>query len=218
MSEGRRPDVTSWVLVGAGGHARVLHDVVVRAGGTVLAVSGQARGPAWEVPVLASDDDLARRLREGGASLGLGIGDEASRARALAWADAAGLPMPPLLAATATIAASALLGDGTVVLEHAHVGPAARLGRGVVVNTGAVVEHDAGVGDGSHVAPRAVVLGGAEVGAGTLVGSGATVLPGVRVGSGVTVGAGAVVTADVPDGAVVVGVPARAVADQRGAR
>ncbi len=189
----------------------MLHDVVVRAGGRVLAVSGEVRGAAWDVPVLESDDDLAARVRETGSSLGLGIGEEASRARLLAWADAAGLPMPPLLASTATVAGSALVGDGTVVLEHAHVGPGARLGRGVVVNTGAVVEHDAVVGDGSHVAPRAVVLGGAVVGAGSLVGSGATVLPGVRVGSGSTVGAGAVVAADVADGSVVAGVPARAV-------
>jgi acetyltransferase-like isoleucine patch superfamily enzyme len=55
-----------------------------------------------------------------------------------------------------------------------------------------------------------VLLGAAEVGSGTLVGSGARVLPGVRVGSGVVVGAGAVVAADVPDGAVVAGIPARA--------
>jgi len=45
---------------------------------------------------------------------------------------------------------------------------------------------------------------------GASLGSGALVLGGVRVGAGATVGAGAVVTVDVPAGAVVAGVPARA--------
>lgn len=43
------------------------------------------------------------------------------------------------------------------------------------------------------------------------VGTGAIVLPGVVIGAGAMVGAGAVVTADVPDGATVVGSPARVV-------
>ncbi len=41
------------------------------------------------------------------------------------------------------------------------------------------------------------------------IGTGAIVLPGVRIGKGAVVAAGAVVTADVPDGGVVGGVPAR---------
>jgi len=41
------------------------------------------------------------------------------------------------------------------------------------------------------------------------IGTGAIILPGVTIGAGALVGAGAVVTTDVPDGAVVVGVPAR---------
>jgi sugar O-acyltransferase (sialic acid O-acetyltransferase NeuD family) len=209
MSDGRRPDVSSWALVGAGGHARVLHDVLVRSGATVVAVSGDSRGPAWDVPVLDDDDELAALVARTGAVVALGVGDEARRTRLLEWVEARGLPLPPLVASTATVAPSATLGAGTVVLEHAHVGPSARLGRGVVVNTAAVVEHDVVVGDGSHVAPAAVLLGAAEVGAGTLVGSGARVLPGMRVGDRAVIGAGAVVVADVPDDAVVTGVPAR---------
>ncbi|HET7821760.1 MAG TPA: acetyltransferase [Ornithinibacter sp.] len=208
MSDGRRPDVSSWALVGAGGHARVLHDVLVRSGATVVAVSGDSRGPAWGVPVL-DDDELANLVARTGGVVALGVGDETRRTRLLEWALARGLPLPPLVASTATVAGSATLGAGTVVLEHAHVGPSARLGRGVVVNTAAVVEHDVVVGDGSHVAPAAVLLGAAEVGAGTLVGSGARVLPGIRVGDRAVIGAGAVVVADVPDDAVVTGVPAR---------
>ena len=209
MSEGLRPDVTSWGLIGAGGHAHVLHDVIVRMGARVVAVSGESRGGEWEPAVLATDEELAAVARETGAAVALGVGDEARRATLLDWATASGLDLPAIVASTATVAVSASLGEGTVVLEHAHVGPGARLGRAVIVNTAAVVEHDAVVGDHSHVAPGAVLLGGAVVGAMTLVGSGARVLPGVRVGSGVVVGAGAVVVDDVPDDTVVTGVPAR---------
>jgi len=47
------------------------------------------------------------------------------------------------------------------------------------------------------------------------IGSNATILAGVTVGEGALVGAGAVVTKDVPDYAVVAGVPARVIGDVR---
>jgi acetyltransferase-like isoleucine patch superfamily enzyme len=48
-----------------------------------------------------------------------------------------------------------------------------------------------------------------EVGDGCDIGIGAILLPGVRLGAGVQVGAGAVVAGEVPDGAIIAGVPAR---------
>jgi len=56
-----------------------------------------------------------------------------------------------------------------------------------------------------------------DVGAGCDIGIGAILLPGTRLGSGVQVGAGAVVRGDVPDGAVVAGVPARVIRLRPGA-
>jgi acetyltransferase-like isoleucine patch superfamily enzyme len=47
------------------------------------------------------------------------------------------------------------------------------------------------------------------------IGSNATLMCGVTVGIGALIGAGAVVTKDVPDYAVVAGVPAKVVADTR---
>lgn len=53
------------------------------------------------------------------------------------------------------------------------------------------------------------------VGQGADIGMNASILPGVRIGKHAIVGAGAVVTHDVPDYAIVAGVPARFVRDRR---
>lgn len=56
-----------------------------------------------------------------------------------------------------------------------------------------------------------------DVGAGCDIGIGAVLLPGTRLGTGVQVGAGAVVRGEVPDGAVVAGVPAEVIRMRPGA-
>ncbi|WP_256796024.1 NeuD/PglB/VioB family sugar acetyltransferase [Terrabacter sp. Ter38] len=202
-------DGTGWVVLGAGGHARSVVDVLERAGHTVAAVSGVVpAGESWHVDVLVDDREAFELLAAQGLHAVVAVGANPVRARLVRELVARGLSVPPVIAATATVSARSVLGAGSVVLEHAHVGPSSTLGEAVVVNTAAVVEHDCTVGAGSHVAPGAVLLGAASIGELTLVGSGARILPGVTVGSGVTVGAGAVVTTPVVDGETVVGVPA----------
>lgn len=200
----------TWVVFGAGGHARSVVDVIERRGDSVGLVVGEPRGAArWSCPITSDESAALERVVRDGLDVVPAIGAAAPRLRILAALAGAGWDGSPLAAATATVSPDSVVGPGTAVLEHAHVGPGSRVGVGVIVNTGAVVEHDCIIGDGAHISPGAFVLGAAVVGDRSSVGSGARVLPGVVLGSDVVVGAGAVVVSDVPDGVTVVGVPAR---------
>lgn len=110
---------------------------------------------------------------------------------------------------SAVVSPGAQLGGGVLVAPGAAINALAQVGRGVVVNTGCVVEHECVVGSFAHLAPGSVLAGNVRIGAGTFVGANATVIQGVQVGESATIGAGAVVLRDVPDGATVVGNPAR---------
>ena len=211
----------SFLIWGAGGHGKVVADIVRSAGGEVAgfvdrdpAKLGTVAEPGGALVIISEADLLAlladsRSLSEAGGAtaIALGIGDNVSRITSLR--NAPDVSMPLLIHPSAAVSSTSVLGRGTVVFPLAVVNAAATAGDGVIVNSGAIIEHDCVVGDGAHIAPGSVLTGGVLVGARTTVGAGATVLPGIRIGADAIVGAGAVVTRDVPDHAVVAGNPAR---------
>lgn len=118
---------------------------------------------------------------------------------------------PSLVDPTAIVARTATLGEGCVVNAAAVVGAASRIGAFVHLNRGASIGHDADLHDFTTLGPACVLAGHVTVGTGAFVGAGAVIAPKVTVGANSVVGTGAVVLRDVPDGATVLGNPARVV-------
>lgn len=198
----------SLLILGAGGHGRVVADAAQCQGGwTHLDATdrdpGRCAGHLLPgVPLRPIESALAEA-----GPVHVAIGDNTFRRRE---AQAAGEHrLATVLHPHSSVSSHAHLGPGCFVAARAVVGPQARLEAGVIINHGAVVDHDTVVGAYTHVAPGACLGGGVVLGAGVLVGTGAVVLPGVRVCDGAVIGAGAVVTCDITQAGTHVGVPAR---------
>ncbi|MFI3287330.1 MAG: acetyltransferase [Rikenellaceae bacterium] len=106
---------------------------------------------------------------------------------------------------------SVQIGMGTVVMQGAIIQVDTIIGEHAIVNSGASIDHDCNIGDFAHIAPHSTLCGNVDVGEGSWIGAGATVIQGVKIGKWATIGAGAVVIKDVPDYAVVAGVPAKVI-------
>lgn len=199
------------VILGAGGHARVLASFLTSGGhrvrGYVCPRLDADTVPDW----LGEDIELSMILNQSDRVVnGIGsVGRPIARRRAVEAADAAGARFLNFVHPTAVVAPSASTDAGALILAGAILQPGCSLGRNVLINTAAVLEHDVRVGDHAHVAPSACLCGGVELGHTVHVGAGAIVLQGVKIGNEAVVGAGAVVTRSIPARATAVGNPAR---------
>lgn len=108
----------------------------------------------------------------------------------------------------ATIAASTVLGPGTVVLAGAVTTADVEVGAHVVLMPQVLLTHDDRVGDHATLAGGVKLAGAVRVEEGAYLGAGAMVRQYLSVGSYALVGMGAVVTTDVPAGEVWAGCPA----------
>lgn len=200
------------VNAGTGGQASVILDACI-AGGIPVAgwlSSGEgARNPGSDLKLLGDVSLLDSREFVAAHEIIIGTGNGDFRRSLSLRALASGGSLTTICHPSAVVSSLATVGVGSFLAAHSFVGPHSRVGRFCIVNTAATIDHDNVLEDGVNVSPGAHFAGGVHCGEDAFIGVGASVTPGIRVGARATIGAGAVVIRDVPDGATVVGNPAR---------
>jgi sugar O-acyltransferase (sialic acid O-acetyltransferase NeuD family) len=192
------------LLMGGGGHARVVADSLMSSGFTVKGFfDNTGKGNVFNVAWLGDYDPNIHP----GLPIVIAIGDNHARKRLSE--NVIKHRFFTVVDASAKCSHLAVIGNGSMVLQGAIVQAASSIGKHVILNTGCQVDHDCSLGNFVHVAPSAVLCGSVQVEDGALIGANAVVIPKTKIGKLAVVGAGTVVTKDVPDYAVVVGSPAR---------
>ncbi len=194
------------ILVGAGGHGKVVADIAMKCGYTeILFADDRTLDTCMGFPVIGPVSGIPR-WNDGKTDFVISIGNNAARKKI---AECYDVNWVTLIHPSAQIGVGATIGKGTVVMACAAVNACASIGDHCIINTGAVVEHDNVLENYVHISPNAALGGTVFIGEETHIGIGATVINNVSVCANCTVGAGAVVTKNIPESGTYIGVPAR---------
>ena len=186
----------SLLILGAGGHAKVVADAARCSGISNIAFCDEGSG------------DLLAQCAANATHIHVAIGDNETRERGYERAISCGLTPLTIIHPRACIASSAVIGDGVYVGAYTVVNPFAAIENYAILNTSCVVEHDCRVGIAAFVAPGAIMCGECTLGAHSFLGAHATMIPQVSLGPNVTVGAGATVLDSVEEPCLLAGTPA----------
>ena len=184
------------LLIGCGGHARSLIDLVESSGRwQVMGLVGLPEQVGDEVlgyPVIGSDQDLpSLRQQCSHALLALGqIGFPTHRQRLVADLECFEFILPTVISGHAHVSRHAQLGKGISVGHGTIINAGACVGDYCILNSNALIEHDAVIGAYCHISTGALVNGGAMIGEGSFIGSGAVLRDGLNLPSHTVISAG----------------------------
>lgn len=196
------------IIIGTGGHGRVIADIVMSAGDRVMGFLDDAPNPPQAVcgfPVLGKVKDYTRFPE---ARFVIGIGSATVRRKIAEMME--GVSWYTAIHPAATISRlETEIGEGTVVMAGAVVNVCTKIGKHCILNTGSSVDHDNRIGDYTHISVGARLAGTVTVGQSVWVGIGSVVSNNLTVCDGCYLGAGAVVVQNIEEPGTYVGVPAR---------
>lgn len=211
------------VIIGAGGHAQVVADILLRAqdrGEAMYPLGYIDDNPALrdetllDLPVLGTIAELHSLPHD---AVIIAIGDNRTRRKVFNQLHNQGEHFAIAKHPAAIIAPDVHIGAGTVLCAGVIVSPGSVIGSNVILNTASTVDHHNRIADHVHLAPGVHLGGDVAVGEGALIGIGATVMPQRCIGTWSVVGAGSLAHRDVPDQVTLVGVPGRIIKQLQGA-
>jgi sugar O-acyltransferase (sialic acid O-acetyltransferase NeuD family) len=203
------------VLVGGGGHAKVLISVLKKSGSYELIGYTDVRdsGELLGIPYLGTDsalEEIKETLADCCAAVGVGkVSVNEKRMQIVDRLALLGFRLPVIISPHAVVNEDVTIGDGSVIFDGAVVNTGTIIGRASIINTNSTVEHDCIIGDNVHVAPGANLSGGVRVGHNCMIGTGANIIQGIGICADCLIGAGSIVVKDVTIPGTYAGNPAK---------
>lgn len=200
------------VIIGAGGHAKVIADIIVKSGDRVYGFLDDNKDVGTTIiesyAVIGKIEDCVE-LQDANKELSFVIAIGSNNIRKNISKEYGTLNYYTAIHPTATIAMQVSIAEGSVVMANAVINPNTTIGKHCIINTGTIVEHDNVIQDYVHLSPNATLCGTVSIGECTHIGAGAIVKNNTSVTGDCVVGAGAVVVKNIEERGTYVGVPAK---------
>ncbi len=196
------------VILGSGGHAAVLVDILRQQQREILGLVSPGKAPKSKVlsdiPHFTNDDDILN-FDKHSIKLVNGIGSlPGSCMRTSLYNRFIGLgyEFETIISPNSKVSAYADLGEGVQVMSGAIIQTDVVIGANSIINTGAIVDHDCNIGMCNHIAPGVTLSGQVQTEENVHVGTGASVIQSVTIGKNSVIGAGSTITKDVAENVV----------------
>jgi sugar O-acyltransferase (sialic acid O-acetyltransferase NeuD family) len=190
-------------LYGAGGHAKVIIDILECCGEMVTGIfDDDPDKTIWNFPNLK----FPGPFKFSSDKLILSIGNNLTRKKIAMQIEA---EYYTAIHPTAVVSSYASIAEGSVVMGNALINADTIIGKHNIINSHASIDHDCVLENFVHISPNATLCGNVFVGEGAHIGTGAIIIPGKKIGANTIIGAGTVIITDIPDNVTAVGNPAR---------
>ena len=193
------------IVLGAGGHAKVLIEALRLIGTPIKGVTDPAakrKARFLGLPLLGGDERVVEYATDE-LQLVNGLGPlpgKPSRWKLAEHFRNLGYRFSSVIHPRAIIADDVALAEGVQVMAGAVIQPGVKVGVDTIINTGALIDHDCRIGSGCHIAPGATLCGSVVVGDNTHIGTGATVIQNITIKHDCIIGAGSVVLNNIQEG------------------
>jgi len=191
------------LLVGGGGHASVLLEILIEQKINILGYVSPTRAAHQKLfsnlHWFKSDDDILQ-FEKSTIKLVNGIGSlpgNALRAGFYNKYKEIGYSFATLISKDASVSAYAYLEEGAQVMRGAIIQTGTSVGCNSIVNTGSIIDHDCSIGPNNHIAPGVSISGQVTSKANVHFGTGSSVIQSININENVVIGAGTTVTKDV---------------------
>ncbi|MEH6892580.1 acetyltransferase [Bacillus sp. JJ864] len=207
------------VIIGQGGHSKVVQDIILSNKGYEIIGYLDDRYEDITIvdniyfgPILTAHE-MIKSFNQ--IKFVIAIGDNKIREEIVGKLGLSDDCYATLIHKTAVVSPSAQIGLGTVVMPNVVINADTRIGNHAIINTSSIVEHDNRIGDFVHISPHVTLTGSIVIEEGVRVGAAATLIPSVNIGKWSVIGAGAVVIHDIPPNCTAAGIPAKVINEVR---
>ena len=185
------------VILGAGGHAKVILSSLLRLGLKVdYLIEDKIKHDSYFEKYEFLNEKKFLSFRNNNINLFLGIGitvKENNRKKIIKKFKNKGLIFKQVIDKDVKLGLNVKIMEGVQIMRGCHIGENVEINQNSVINTMSIIEHDVEIGENSHIAPGSIILGGAKIGKNTFVGAGSIILQGIKIGTDSIIAAGSIV-------------------------